>query len=85
MEFTKKVTKVEVKYSAYYKSVATPPYESGATLYIENTKYTPTLSEELPEPVETITYEYTTPSDSVEFSNKGENQRVFIDSIKLFF
>jgi hypothetical protein len=82
---TKKIKKVAVTFSAYYKTTATPPYEADAKLFIEDTEYLPTLSEELPEPTKRVEYVYETPSDIVKFSNEKEKQRVFIDKLEFYY
>lgn len=86
------VTKIEIVYSAYYKVTATgTPYDEGAVLYIEDRQYNPEITTTLPEPKQTVTYEYATPSKIVYLTNDNGDavadgqHRVFIYSIKLFF
>lgn len=86
------VTKIEIVYSAYYKVTATgTPYDEGAVLYIEDRQYNPEITTTLPEPKQTVTYEYATPSKTVYLTNDNGDavadgqHRVFIYSIKLFF
>lgn len=86
------VTKIEIVYSAYYKVTATgTPYDEGAVLYIEDRQYNPEITTTLPEPKQTVTYEYATPSKKVYLTNDNGDavedgqHRVFIYSIKLFF
>ena len=86
------VTKIEIVYSAYYKVTATgTPYDEDAVLYIEDRQYNPEITTTLPEPKQTVSYEYSTPSKKVYLTNDNGDavadgqRRVFIYSIKLFF
>ena len=86
------VTKIEIVYSAYYKVTATgTPYDEDAVLYIEDRQHNPEITTTLPEPKQTVSYEYSTPSKKVYLTNDNGDavadgqRRVFIYSIKLFF
>ena len=92
MNLKRAVSKIEVEYSAYFKVTASgTPYDEEAVLYIENQKYEPEITTTLPEPKQTVSYEYATPSTSVYLTNDNGDSvadgqhRVFIYSIKLFF